>query len=55
MFVGIKYVDMLGKASLVELLLEVIVGGFVYCILTYLYIVFLRKDIKKAIMNKVNF
>lgn len=55
MFVGIKYVDMLGKASLVELLLEVIVGGFIYCILTCLYIVFLRKDMKKAIMNKINF
>lgn len=55
MFVGIKYVDILGKASLVELLLEVMLGGFIYCIMTCLYILLFRKDIKKAIMNKINF
>ena len=54
MMLGIKYVDMMGKASLIELGLELIVGGLIYCILTGLYILCFRKDIKESIMNKIN-
>ena len=54
MMLGIKYVDMMGKASLIELGLELIVGGLIYCILTGLYILCFRKDIKESIMNKMN-
>lgn len=54
MLLGIKYVDMMGEASLIELGLELIVGGLIYCILTGLYILCFRKDIKESIMNKIN-
>lgn len=54
MLVSIKCIEIVGETSLIELVLELVVGGFVYCILTILYILLFRKEIKKSIMNKIN-
>lgn len=53
MLIFVKYIDMIGKASITKLILEFGVGGFLYFLLSALYVFLFRKDIKISIMNKL--
>lgn len=53
MLIGIKIIDVVLDTSFVKLLLELLVGGSLYCAFTILYIFLFRKDIKNTIMNKM--
>lgn len=53
MLIGIRYIDILVKTSVIKLLFEVLVGAFIYCALTFIYICFFRKDIRKILISKI--
>ena len=55
MLLCIKYIDNISSISLFGLMSKLLVGIFVYCILTAIYILGFRKDIKDAVINKVNY
>ena len=54
MLLGIKYINIILETSLIKLLLELLVGGCIYCTLTIIYIFLFRKDIKKLIVKVSN-
>lgn len=49
MFVCVRYIDMILEVSMFKLVLEIVVGGFLYCILSFLYLFMFRKDIRNPI------
>lgn len=53
MLIGIRYIDILVKTSVIKLLFEVLVGAFIYCALTFIYICFFRKDIRTILISKI--
>ncbi|WP_314162908.1 oligosaccharide flippase family protein [Lachnoanaerobaculum gingivalis] len=55
MLLCIRYVDNISSISLFGLILKLLVGSFVYCALTAIYILRFRTDIKIAIINKINY
>ena len=55
MLLCIRYVDNISSISLLGLILKLLVGSFVYCALTAIYILRFRTDIKIAIINKINY
>ena len=52
MFVCVRYIDMILEVSLFKLVLEIVVGGFLYCVLSFLYVFMFRKDIRNPIIKK---
>ena len=51
MFICVRYIDMILKVSMFKLVLELVVGGFLYCILSFLYVLTFRKDIRNQIIK----